>query len=149
MILLKFLRQQDWKYAISCIIFFLLFHFINNLAASFFFVAAFMICYSLKFAGKYNNLFIDQLKLVYYFLYFTLYYIAIDSPQAMSILMTTAPWAAVYLYGYSIFDLYRREQQEKGAGDLRRWGLVVLPLHIFVWASTLFISIQIIQAKMA
>ncbi|HVD97877.1 MAG TPA: hypothetical protein VNB90_06705 [Cytophagaceae bacterium] len=152
MILIRFFKQQSWKYAVPCILFLLLFLDISIPWTNFFigkyyeawhllFATAFLICYSLKFAEKYNNLVIDRLKLFFYFLFFTAFLLA-PGRSFRSLVVECFPWFVFYLYFYSILVLHQQEMQAQGKTTKRSSWLIitivqsVLILSIAVWAIT-------------
>jgi FlaA1/EpsC-like NDP-sugar epimerase len=72
MIIINYLKQQNWWLAIPC--FFFLWAFNSSLHSSglsLLFAFSFMVCYSIKYAYKNNNKLIDLIKLLFYFIYFT------------------------------------------------------------------------------
>jgi len=114
MIVLKFLKQQNWWYVLLCIIFLILFQYVYiNLAWSLAFATAFLIFYSLKFANKQDNLLIDQLKLAFYFLYFTSVLLFTDSRFNQEIIQTLFYFILFSLYSLTIVFFYKKETEIK------------------------------------
>lgn len=155
MILWKFLKEQNWKYAILCIIFFSCFIGyidlyslqtvrINGMVIRFICATGFLICYSLKFAQKYNNLFIDRLKLVFYFFYFTVYILLVKEGERdiMAGLQYALPFFLFYLYFYTALLYYKRQMEEQGKSSRKSLYLLIIVvqsilfLGIAVWAIT-------------
>ena len=142
MILLRFFKQQNWWYTIPSFIFLLSFiHIRTTLAESFIFATGFLICYSLKFAGKHNNEFIDRLKLFFYFLYFTCSILIVDSFDLWFI-EQAFPWFIFYLYFYTILVFYKRDMEEKDKNIKKSFWFTVVILQtvgillIILWAIT-------------
>ncbi len=143
MILLRFLKQQNWWYAVPCTIF--LFSFLyayTNLIELFIYATGFLICYSLKFAGKHNNEFIDRLKLFFYFLYFTCSILFVDYYYIWGFIQIAFPWFIFYLYFYTILIFYKRDMEEKDKNIKKSFWLTVVIsqtlgiLLVVVWAIT-------------
>lgn len=164
MIVFKFLRQQDWKYAIPCILLLALFldfytpgwldNYIyshNYSAWKLGFATVFLVCYSLKFAGKYNNLFIDRFKLVFYFVFFTIALLFPNTNLGI-IAFYFCPWILFFLYLYSILIFYKNEMEEQGK-QLKNFHLRVVTIFLtiiilmsIIWAIT-FIFCGELHAK--
>ncbi len=142
MIFIKFLKQQNWWLAMSCILFLWLFQYIYiGVEWALFFATAFLILYSFKFAGKHSNLFIDRLKLAVYFLYFTARFM-FRGDDIEWIVYMLFPYAGFYLYFYTILLFYKREMEEQGK-TIRRsiwWVIIVVQTFLFfgiiIWAFT-------------
>jgi hypothetical protein len=148
----KFLKQQDWKYAILCIFFLGCFTdhidlLPNNIFHEYYLAwylssaTGFLIFYSFKFAGKHNNLLIDQLKLVVYFLYFTVYLLFLNDHYRYAIAGIFFS-ILFYLYFYTVLNFYIAEMEEKGK-SIRKSLLymivvitTVFSLGIIIWGIT-------------
>jgi hypothetical protein len=143
MIFIKFLKQQNWWYVVPCVIFLWLFQSTyHGVGWSLFFATAFLICYSLKFAEKQGNLFIDQLKLVFYFLCFTTVFIYSDSWDMHRTIVMSFPVVGFYLYFYTLLLYYKREMENQGKIVKRAFWLPILLIQSFfmigigIWATT-------------
>ncbi len=153
MFLIRFFKQQDWRYAIPCLIFLGLFtHYIDlgsieflrnhDLALHFICATGFLICYSLKFARKHNNLLIDQLKMIFYFLFFTTYILFSEDNYIGRAIEMLLPVFLFYLYFYSLLIFYN-EQMEAQGKSIRKpvWLIVIIiqsivVLGVIVWSIT-------------
>jgi len=143
MIVFKYLKQQNWWYAIPCMALILLFNFfIDSLALSFLFATGFLICYSFKFANKYNNEWIDKLKLTYYFLYFTICILGSQTETIQFIAIYSFPIFIYFLYFYSTLLFYRQEMENSNQKTSNKpWIVIVvvqsvLLIGIVIWSIT-------------
>jgi len=143
MILLKFLKQQNWWYAIPCVVLLYLFQYMFlGLGWNLIFATCFLVCYSLKYANKQDNLFIDQLKLGFYFLYFTSILLLQNHKELNRIVRLSFPMILFFLYFYTLLIFYKREM-EKQAKPIKNiyWISVfilqtMIMLSIGIWAIT-------------
>ncbi len=150
MIFLKFFKQQDWRYALPCIVFLLAFTehidlgsiaLIRQHSLAWLFVCAtgFLVCYSFKFSRKENNLLIDQLKIVFYFLYFTFNILFYEDRDLRNSMQWPLPGFLFYLYFYTLILYYMKET----GNTIRRsiwFGIVLIQSNIIlglaIWAIT-------------
>jgi hypothetical protein len=144
MILFRYLKQQNWWYAIACAVTLYLFYFFytTSLALDFLFATVFIIAYSFKFGGKYNNELIDKFKLLYYFLFFTGCILGHEFELLQIITIESFPIVVFFLYSYSILIFYQREMEQKDKKVRTSTWLIImvaqtiLLIGIVIWAIT-------------
>jgi hypothetical protein len=143
MILLRFFKQQNWWYVLSCILFLSLFNYYGkfSLGWEFFFATAFLISYSLKFAEKQNLNLIDFLKLFFYFIYITLCILEPNSGDRDTI-NNSFPSFIFFLYCYSILYKYKQEMEEQNKNIRKPYLFIIIGIQLIlllgigVWAVT-------------